>query len=274
MSEMASQEPATTTATAPTCRWEYEDERQCTRPPAPRRGTRGPAPVYCEQADGPGQPVHNPLNAWRAKTKAGDTPGQDPQAERAPVATAVKTAGSTLDRAEQLAAALRETTEHLAEALATAADPGAAAAQIQAQVQDADDARQAAESLATRERDARIRAEAQAGAATQMAEAMAGQTEAAQADAEAARADVSAMRSELQEATAAHAAELDRIREETQARITIAEEDRDSAIARRRGGQGRGHRRGRAAREPRAGAGAGGDRAGPGRGRGPCPRRR
>ena len=43
----------------------------------------------------------------------------------------------------------------------------------------------------------------------------------------------------LAEATAAHAAELDRIREETQARITIAEEDRDSAIARGRGGQGR-----------------------------------
>ena len=39
-------------------------------------------------------------------------------------------------------------------------------------------------------------------------------------------------RDRLAEATAAHAAELDRIREETQARITIAEEDRDSAIER------------------------------------------
>ena len=36
----------------------------------------------------------------------------------------------------------------------------------------------------------------------------------------------------LAEATAAHAAELDQIRQETQARITIAEEDRDRAIAR------------------------------------------
>ena len=50
------------------------DGHQCTRPPAARRGARGPAPVYCEQADGPGQPVHNPLNAWRAKTRPGEAP--------------------------------------------------------------------------------------------------------------------------------------------------------------------------------------------------------
>ena len=132
MSELASQEPAAATAPA-TCRWEYEDGQRCARPPAPRRGTRGPAPVYCEQADEPGQPVHNPLNAWRAKTRpAGVADDEDPQAGRAPVAEAIRTAGSTLDRAEQLAAALRETAEHLAEALATAADPDAAAAQISA----------------------------------------------------------------------------------------------------------------------------------------------
>src|SRR5580704_19610660 len=120
MSEMTSQEPASVTTTVATCRWEYEDGHQCTRPPAARRGTRGPAPVYCEQADAPGQPAHNPLNAWRAKTRGGDTADQDPQVDRTPVATAIKTAGSTLDRAEQLAAALREAAEHLAEALATA----------------------------------------------------------------------------------------------------------------------------------------------------------
>src|SRR6266571_4586818 len=155
MSEMTSEETAAAPAGQPSCRWEYESGQQCTRPPAPRRGARGPAPVYCEEADEPGQPVHNPLNAWRAKNRAADTPDRDPQAERIPVATAIKTADGALDRAEQLAAALRETTEHLTEALATAANPQAAAAQIQAQVQDADDARQAAESMATRERDAR-----------------------------------------------------------------------------------------------------------------------
>src|SRR5438094_1602539 len=120
MSELTSRgEPAPATTSEPTCRWEYESGQQCTRPPAPRRGTRGPAPVYCEQADAPGQPVHNPLNAWRTKTRTGDTAHQDAQADRTPVATAIKTAGATLDRAEQLAAVLREATEALAEALAT-----------------------------------------------------------------------------------------------------------------------------------------------------------
>ena len=54
-----------------------------------------------------------------------------------PVATAIKTASGTLDRAGQLAAALRETSEHLAGALATAGNPGAVAAQIGAQLADA-----------------------------------------------------------------------------------------------------------------------------------------
>ena len=92
--------------------------------PAARTAARHPgqAPVYCEQADEPGQPVHNPLNAWRAKTRGTEADGADSPEERAPVATAIRTASGTLDRAEQLAAALRETTEHLAEALATAAD--------------------------------------------------------------------------------------------------------------------------------------------------------
>ena len=110
------EEPAPAPAGPETCRWEYEPGRRCTRPPAARRGARGPAPLYCEQADGPGQPVHNPLNAWRAKARPGDTAD-----ESAPVTEAVRTAGSALDRAEQLAAALRETAEQLAEALATAA---------------------------------------------------------------------------------------------------------------------------------------------------------
>src|ERR1035437_5654436 len=221
MIEMTSEETATASA-RPACRWEYETG-QCTRPPAPRRGTRGPAPVYCEQADGPGQPVHNPLNAWRTKTRPAGAEDAGPQAGRAPVTEAARTAGNALDRAEQLAAALRETAEHLAEALATATDPDAAEAQVSARVVDAEEARQAAEALATREKAARITAETRATAADLDAAALAGQTAQAEADADAARADVSAMRSELQEANAAHAAELERIREETQARVTGAE---------------------------------------------------
>src|SRR2546429_1662009 len=233
MNELTSrEEPATATTSEPTCRWEYESGQQCTRPPAARRGTRGPAPVYCEQADEPGQPIHNPLNAWRAKTRA-DAAGQDPdpQAERAPVATAIRTADGALDRAEQLAAALRETTEHLAEALATAANPQAAAAQIQAQVQDADDARQAAESMATRERDARIQAEARAGEAGQAAEAMAGQAETAEAEAEAARADASAARAELRDRIIEHEEHRQTIRQEADEAISQARTQADERVA-------------------------------------------
>ena len=131
--------------------------------------------MYCEQADAPGQPAHNPLNAWRAKTRTGDAAHQDAQADRAPVATAIKTAGATLDRAEQLAAVLREATEALAEALATVADPDEVVKEIQAQVQDADDAKQAAESLAVRERNARLEAETRTREARQAADEMAGQ---------------------------------------------------------------------------------------------------
>src|ERR1035441_5789854 len=87
MSEMTSEETATASA-RPTCRWEYETGQQCARTRAPRRGTRGPAPVYCEQADGPGQPVHNPLNAWRTKTRPAGAEDADPQAGRAPVTEA------------------------------------------------------------------------------------------------------------------------------------------------------------------------------------------
>ena len=170
---MTSEETATASA-RPTCRWEYETGQQCARTRAPRRGARGPAPVYCEQADGPGQPVHNPLNAWRTKTRPAGAEDAGPQAGRAPVTEAARTAGNALDRAEQLAAALRETAEHLAEALTTAADPDAAEAQISARIVDAEEARQAAEALATREKAARITAETRADAATQMTEAMAG----------------------------------------------------------------------------------------------------
>ncbi|MGH3234242.1 MAG: hypothetical protein ACRDOH_13505, partial [Streptosporangiaceae bacterium] len=223
MGEMTSRE-GPSAAAAPAgqlaCRWEYEDGQQCTRPPAPRRGARGPAPVYCEQADGPGQPAHNPLNAWRAKTRPADADDDDTQAARTPVAEAIKTAGNTLDRAEQLAAALRETAEHLAEALATAGNPDAAAAQIDAQLADVREEAARQKAAADRETAARLTAEARAGEARQMAEGMAGQAEAAQADAEAARADASAARAGLR----------DRIIEHEQARQAIRQEA-DQAIA-------------------------------------------
>src|SRR6266704_4075761 len=178
MSEMTSRDTsavaAAGTAEPETCRWEPEPGRRCPRPPAPRRGSRGPAPVYCEQAGGPGQPGDSPLNAWRAKTRpAGAAEGEDPGAGRAPVAEAARTAGSALDRAEQLAAALAETAEQLAEAIRTAGDPDAAAAQISAQVADAEEAAGQARAAAARETAARLAAEQLAGQARQLAEEMA-----------------------------------------------------------------------------------------------------
>ena len=64
----------------------------------------------------------------------------------------------------------------------------------------------------------------------------AAEAQAARQLAEAAEARAREAHDRLAEATAAHAAELERIREEAQARITIAEEERDSAI---RAGAGR-----------------------------------
>ena len=213
--------------------------------------------------------MHNPLNAWRAKTRAAGAEDADPQAGRAPVAEAVKTAGNTLDRAEQLAAALRETAEHLAEALATAANPDATDAQIEAQVVDAtEEADQAAEQ--------RPRGRRQPGSPPRpaprkrtRAEEMAGQAETAQADAEAARADASSARAELRDRIIEHEAARQAIRQEADQAITehaarptsaspAAEADKAAGQARRR----------RAAREPGRGGRRGSDRARPG------PRRR
>src|SRR2546421_2390423 len=115
------QQAPTAAPEASTCRWPVG----CARAPAPRQAARGPAPIYGEQADGPGQPVHNALNAWRAKSTGGQPPTSTGE-DRAPVATAARTAGQALDRAEQLTAALRETAELVAEAIRTTGDPDAA----------------------------------------------------------------------------------------------------------------------------------------------------
>src|ERR1019366_8082573 len=118
-----------------TCRFPYDDGRACTRPPKPRQGERGPAPAYCWESDeGPGQPVHNPVNAHRARAR--QAASGEPEPSRAPVSEARATAASSMDRCEQLGAALRETLELFEEALAAAGDPDAAAAQIAAQVAD------------------------------------------------------------------------------------------------------------------------------------------
>src|SRR4030081_2166460 len=111
MSELTSREkPATAPTGEPTCRWEYESGQPCTRSPARGRG------------GGP-RPGHTPLTPGGSRARPAGAEDADPQAGRAPVTEAVRTAGNTLDRVEQLAAALRETAEHPAEALATATHP-------------------------------------------------------------------------------------------------------------------------------------------------------
>ena len=193
-------QPGAAAAAAGTCQWPYEDQRQCTRSPAPRRGSRGPAPIYCGQADGPGQRVHSALNAHRAKTRpAASSQDGDLDGGRAPVTEARATAASALDRAEQLHAALRETTEHLAEALADAGDPDAAAAQIAAQVADAGERAAVAQAAADRETAARLTAETRAGESAELADHLAAQTEAAEAAADEAHADADAARAAAEE---------------------------------------------------------------------------
>ena len=127
---------------------------------------------------------------------------------------------------------LREATEALAEALATVADPDEVVTQIQAQVQDADDAKQAAESLAVRERNARLEAETRAGEARQAADEMAGQAQAAQADAEAARADAASARTELRDRIIEHDQALQAIRQEADQAISQAHAEAAEAIRR------------------------------------------
>src|SRR5438105_1155397 len=219
-----------TTATAPaTCRWEYEDEQRCTRPPAPRRGTRGPAPVYCEQADEPGQPVHNPLNAWRAKTRTVDTADQDPQTGRAPVAEAIAARAELRDKIIEHEAARQAIRQEADEAIA--------------------DARRQADqaiSQARAEADEAVRrAQADADAAVSAAETRIAETERqAQELASQVRADAEALvraaaadrdqareRAELRAALESRAQVLEESRGELRARAERAERDLDAARA-------------------------------------------
>src|SRR6516164_10849853 len=123
-----SQEPSAAPG-APTCKWDlYPDGHRCPRPRAPRQGTRGPRlRDYCEQADAPGEPVHNPGNHWRALQKLPDAAQGDrasDAARSAPTMTTARLTGTELlqsagaytDRLEAIVAGLRG-------ALASATDP-------------------------------------------------------------------------------------------------------------------------------------------------------
>ncbi len=194
MNQPASLEEPTAAAAPPTCRWDfYPDGHRCPRAQAPRRGERGPGRDYCEQADGPGEPVHNPANAWRARQRLRDAAqarlAADAGAGRsAPTMTKARLTGTELlqsagvyaDRLEAIAAGLRE-------ALAGATDPAAAEAEIERIRAAANQLVEAAEERARqaeqRATDAAEFAEAANAAAEQMSEDLdAAQTATAAAD--------------------------------------------------------------------------------------------
>ena len=189
------------------CRWPGE----CSRPAAAKRGTRGPAPSYCEQAD-PGGPVHNALNAWRFLQRQGRSPDAlEEEPDRAPVTTARVTATNALARGEQLHAALAETLEHFQESLRIAGDPDAAAAQVAAAIADAEEASAGARADAARASAARLVAESEAAEARAAATAMAEQAE----EAELARAE------EAEAARLARAEEAEAIADAARARSEV-----------------------------------------------------
>jgi chromosome segregation ATPase len=165
----------------------------CSRPAAAKRGTRGPAPMYCEEADKPGGTVHNALNAWRFLQRQGRSGPDvlDEESDRAPVTTALVTADNALQRGKQLHAAWAETQEQFTEALRIAGDPDAAAAQVAAAIADAEESAAGARAGAARASAARLVAESEAAEARAAATAMAEQAEEAElaraAEAEVAR---------------------------------------------------------------------------------------
>ena len=65
----------------------------CQRTPA-QADRPGRPPEYCEQADGPGQPAHNRVNAWRERKRL-EAEGRGDKVSEAQLAAPVTTARRT-----------------------------------------------------------------------------------------------------------------------------------------------------------------------------------
>ncbi len=205
----------TTTPDRPVCRW------GCGRPTPPRTGARGPIPGDCGLLDPEHGFVHNPQN-WLRRKQGKLNPGQpagpvDPDDAR-PVDKARRTAVDIQSRIEVAAASLAETVEHLQEALRTAGDPDAAAAQIAAAVADAEEKKAQAKAAYDREHAARIEAErardmtlADAAEVSKLNTAAATDREEALAAAAAARQEAEELAGALQVAQAEITAAQDRV---------------------------------------------------------------
>ena len=191
---------------------------ECDRPAAPPPATGGRS-RYCDD------PEHNATTAFRARRARGGVTSTEAETEQ-PVTMARVTGAELLRQMRELAGTMTATADRLTTAVATIGDTTAAEAEVES-------ARAAAERRAATAEDERAAAERRAIEADQFraqaddaAEEMSAQRDAAEARAREAL-------EQLAEAAAVHAAEAGRIREETQARIGIAEEDRDRAIAAR-----------------------------------------
>ena len=239
MNEPAPPQEPSAAPTAPTCKWDlYPDGHRCPRTRAPRRGKRGPQlRDYCEQADAPGEPVHNPGNHWQALKRiraaaqadaAGDTgPGQPiltMASARLTGAELLQSAAARADQLEAIAARLRE-------AITAATDPATAEAEI-AQIQaDAGQRVQAADERAGQADQRAAAADRFAETANAAAEQMSEELDAAQraaADADEAR---QAAETTATEARADANRQITTAREEAERAITAAREEATAKVA-------------------------------------------
>src|SRR5882762_1494983 len=192
--------------------------------PARQAPKTGRPPGYCDN------PEHTGVTAWRERKRlaAAERGMTTSEAEtEQPVTMARVTGAELLRQMRELASTMTTTADRLTEAVATIGDTGAAEAEVES-------VRAAAERRAATAEDERAAAERRAVDADQLravadeaAEQMSEHLAAEQARAREAHDHLAA-------ATAAHAAELERIRAEALARITIAEEERDATITRAR----------------------------------------
>jgi chromosome segregation ATPase len=205
----------TSTSTAATCKYPG-----CKNPPEPSGDKPGRPPEYCANT------AHNPVSAWRERKRLSNAERGVTTTEaetEQPVTMARITGAEMLRQMRELAGTMNATAERLITSAATIGDPTAAEAEVES-------ARAAAEQRAATAEAERAEAERRAATADQMRAAA---DEAAEEMSERLTAEQTRAREahdRLAEVTAAQAVELERIRQDAQARITAAETERDNAI--------------------------------------------
>ena len=181
----------------------------CENEPRAAEDGAGAKPKYCGQPDVLTGKPHDALTAFRRRQELARAAVTTTDADtEQPVTMARQSGAEFLRQMRDLAGKLADVTGRLTDAAATLGDTGAAEAEIESAQKAAEQRATAAEARAAEAN--RMRTEADE-AATEM-----------QAHLETAQARAREAHERLTEATAAHAAELERIRAETQARIALA----------------------------------------------------